>query len=103
MRIIFIIVICCLLSGRALKSSSDSHIKYITVTQRISQVFGDASDRKVDRIRLRKAAERKIAVQGVSTSTNSIVGLRVERMTHISSNRVEAVFSYSLATPDESS
>lgn len=104
MRIVLIIIVFCLLSRSSLKSNNDSCIKYVVVTQKTSRVFGGASDRKVDRIRLRKAAEWKIlALHGVSNSTNNICGMRIEKMTYIPSNRVEAVFSYSLVRPNENS
>lgn len=68
-------------------------VRYITVTQKVSHVFGNATDRQVDRIRLLRAAAREFRLGELSASvTNDVCGLKIESIIY-SSNRVEAVFS----------
>lgn len=67
---------------------------YVTITQDACRVFGPATDRLVDRMRLRESAVRAFAGAGKTNSVDcAISGMRVERMTYFGSNRVEAVFS----------
>ena len=76
------------------KTEDAKTVQYVTVTQKVSRVFGNATDRQVDRIRLVRAATQEI-LGGVQYEcvTNNVVGLKVECVKYISSNRVEAVFS----------
>ena len=66
----------------------------VTITQNACRVFGSATDRMIDRMRLREAAERTFAgVEGTNSVDCTIRGMRVERMTYFGSNQVEAVFT----------
>ena len=70
--------------------------QYVTVTQHVCNVFGGPEDRRVERLRLRKAAEKHItSANDPLGNGNLILGLQVERITNLPSNQVEAVFSYS--------
>lgn len=67
----------------------------IAVTQNVCTVFGNARNRQVDRLRLCKAAEKLAAMHSGRDGRQEKAGcgMRVERMTYIASNKVEAVFS----------
>lgn len=65
----------------------------LVVTQSECRVFTKAVNRAVDRMRLSNAA-RKLIAGGVTNdmSVGAVVGLRVESVNYIGSNKVEAVF-----------
>lgn len=66
----------------------------VTITQNACRAFGSATDRMIDRMRLRESAVRAfVGVTGTNSAECSIHGMRVERMTYFGSNQVEAVFS----------
>lgn len=65
---------------------------YLTVTQTASRIFGTATDRMVDRWRLRKAAERACLMHSGLTNQTAAIRLRIESFAYIDSNKVEAVF-----------
>lgn len=66
----------------------------VTITQSACRVFASATDRMIDRMRLREAAERTFAgVNGTNSVDRTIRGLRVERVIYLGSNQVEAVFT----------
>ena len=66
----------------------------VTITQNACRVFGSATDRMIDRMRLRESAERAFAgVKGTNSVDYAIHGMRVESVTYFGSNQVEAVFS----------
>lgn len=69
----------------------------IVVTQNVCRVFSDAQNRKVDRMRLSKAAWETLAGRVLTNAVRSgeLHGLRVERVSYIGTNKVEAVFSAS--------
>ena len=72
----------------------------VVITQSVCSVFGGSMDRQVDRIRLRNSVENVIgsSTNGIAV-TNRIVGLQVDKVTYLTSNRVEAVFSYVKVSP----
>ncbi len=74
--------------------------RQITVTQDVCTVFSSARNRQVDRLRLCKAAEKLAATHGGHDGCpkKSGGGMRVERVTYIASNKVEAVFSLDVRT-----
>ena len=66
----------------------------IEITQNACRVFGFATDKMIDRMRLRESAVRAfVGVRGTNSAECAIHGMRVERMTYFGSNQVEAVFS----------
>ena len=66
----------------------------VVVTQDACRVFGAATNKMIDRIRLRKSAERVFATAKEACPTDCVVrGVRVEQISYLESNRVEAVFS----------
>lgn len=69
----------------------------IVVTQNVCRAFSDAQNRKVDRMRLSRAARETLVGRGLTNAVRrgELHGLRVERVSYIGTNRVEAVFSAS--------
>ena len=66
----------------------------VAITQNACRVFGFATDKMIDRMRLRESAERAFAgVKGTNSVDYAIHGMRVESVTYFGSNQVEAVFS----------
>lgn len=66
----------------------------VAITQNACRVFGSATDKMIDRMRLRESAVRAfVGVRGTNSAERAIHGMRVERMTYFGSNQVEAVFS----------
>lgn len=77
-------------------ASEDVARQYVTVTQTVSMAFGNATDREVDRLRLRRAAVRAFVAPGGGCSApveTEIRELQCERIDYIASNRVVGVFS----------
>ena len=73
-------------------------VAYVTVTQETCRVFDAAKNREVDRLRLEAAAQKTIGrglrTNDVNVTVREVRELKVERMTYLTSNRVEAVFSF---------
>lgn len=66
----------------------------VTVTQDACRVFRTATNKMIDRMRLRKSAERALADEkGTNHVDCTIRDMRVEQVTYLESNKVEAVFS----------
>ena len=66
----------------------------ITVTQDACRVFRTATNKMIDRMHLRESAERAFAgAKGTNHLDCAIKGIRVEQVTYLESNKVEAVFS----------
>lgn len=100
MGIKLLMVVLCLLFGGILRSETTNCVRYVTITQDVSRVFGNAFDRRVDRMRLEKTAKHMFFHIGQDVvSTNIISGLRVEKLIYLPSNKVEAVFSCLIASP----
>lgn len=73
--------------------SETNTFQYVTVTQNISRVFGNATDKMIDRIHLCEAAKRQfLDIDRLSGVTNELIGVRVESVSYLASNKVEAVF-----------
>lgn len=79
--------------GRVNCPSAESNQR-VVVTQDACRVFGAATNKMIDRIRLRKSAERVFATAKEACSSDCVVrGVRVEQISYLESNKVEAVFS----------
>ena len=66
----------------------------VAITQNACRVFGFATDKMIDRMRLRESAVRAfVGASGTNSAERAIHGMRVERITYFGSNQVEAVFS----------
>lgn len=79
--------------GRGTGDSEETR-SCVTITQKTCRVFGSATDKMIDRMRLRESAVRAfVGVRGTNSAERAIHGMRVERMTYFGSNQVEAVFS----------
>ena len=66
----------------------------VVVTQDACCVFGAATNKMIDRMRLRKSAERVFAAAKETCPSDCVVrGVRVEQISYLESNKVEAVFS----------
>lgn len=73
-------------------------VAYVTVTQGTCRVFEAAKNREVDRLWLESAARDEILksrrTNDLDVAVGEVRGLKVERVSYLSSNQVEAVFSY---------